>query len=232
MQHIFSLITSEKSIDEKDVDAYLKEPFQKKLREEIDKLMFQIVMHQTNVYKIPITYNPAKTSDIDNVYHQAYIYGHLVFGVQQTNEEFIDEYRNLEHYSDMVIGFINNSAHPVYIDLKTDKSKIQFPQMIIPPNSYLPLFNGRMLPYSCIPYEHLMWKSSEECNITIIYGILRYDTRTKLFGHIIMYEELIDDKINENNETQPDIVIKSGYMHNGKYSKLRFDGTQRDVVYL
>ena len=227
MQHIFSLITSEKSIEEKDVDAYLKEPFQKKLREEIDKLMFQIVMHQTNVYKIPITYNPTKTSDIDNVYHNAYLYGHLVFGVQYTNEEFIDEYRNFEHYSDMIIGFINNSTHPVYIDMKTDKSKIQFPQMIIPPNSYKPLFNGRMLPYSCIPYEHLMWKSAEECNITIIYGILRYDTRTKLYSHIIMYEELL-----EPTDENPDIVIKSGYMHNGKYSKLRFDGTQREIVYL
>jgi hypothetical protein len=56
MQHIFSLINSSKSIDEKDVDIYLKEPYQKKLRDEIDKLLFQIVLNQTHVYKFPIAH--------------------------------------------------------------------------------------------------------------------------------------------------------------------------------
>jgi hypothetical protein len=226
MQHIFSLINPSKSIDEKDVDLYLKEPYQKKLREEIDKLMFQIVLNQTNVYKFPIANDVKK---IDDVYHKAYVSGRLVFGVRQNNDGYIDEYKKIEHYTDVIIGFVNNSSHPLYIDLKMEKLT-EFPQMIIEPNSYKPIFNGRVLPYSCIPYEHLMWKTDNECDITIIYGILRIETRNKLYGHIIMYEKFYDNI--ENDDNKNDIVIKSGYLHKGNYPNLYFDGSFREIIYL
>ena len=234
MQHIFSLINSSKSIDEKDVDIYLKEPYQKKLRDEIDKLLFQIVLNQTHVYKFPVAHDVKK---IDNVYHNAYVSGKLVFGIRQNNDGYIDEYKKVEHYTDVIVGFINNSNHPVYIDLKMEKL-IEFPQMCIEPNSYKPIFNGRVLPYSCIPYEHLMWKSSHECDITIVYGILRIETRNKLYGHIIMYEGFytdfnnIDNNLLENTDNKNDLVIKSGYLHRGNYTNLHFDGSSREIVYL
>jgi len=106
MQHIFSLINSSKSIDEKDVDIYLKDPYQKKLRDEIDKLLFQIVLNQTHVYKFPIAHDVKK---IDDVYHNAYVSGKLVFGIRQNNDGYIDEYKKVEHYTDVILGFINNS---------------------------------------------------------------------------------------------------------------------------
>ena len=229
MQHIYSLINSSKSIDEKDVDIYLKDPYQKKLRDEIDKLLFQIMLNQTHVYKFPKAHDVKK---IDEVYHKSYVSGRLVFGIRQNNDGYIDEYKKVEHYTDIILGFINNSIHPVYLDLKMEKL-IEFPQMCIEPNSYKPIFNGRILPYSCIPYEHLMWKSSHECDITIVYGILRIETRNKLYGHIIMYEEFYTHLDNiENNNTKNDLVIKSGYLHRGNYPNLHFDGTQREIIYL
>ena len=229
MQHIFSLINPSKSIDEKDVDSYLKEPYQKKLRDEIDKLLFQIMLNQTNVYKFPIANDVKK---IDETYHKAYVSGRLVFGIRQNNDGYIDEYKKIEHYTDVILGFINNSTHPVYLDLKMEKLT-EFPQMVIEPNSYKPIFNGRILPYSCIPYEHLMWKTPQECDITIVYGILRLETRNKLYGHIIMYENFYNSIDNiENNDNKNDVVIKSGYLHRGNYPNLHFDGSYREIIYL
>jgi len=226
MQHILSLITSDKSIQEKDIDAYLKEPFQKKFREEVDKLLMQIVLHQNSIYQFPVA-NVGDKEAMDSAYYKSYLSGHLVFGIQYKNEDYVDEFRPIEHFGDVIIGFINNSTHTTNISLTTDKSKIEFSRIDIPPKSYKSIFNGRILPYSIMPYENIMWSSPFECDITVVYGILRHETRTKLFDYIVMYEELL-----ENNQQKPDIVIKSGYMHNGKYMKTRFDGSQRDVVYL